>query len=179
MTIAERLLGLLSDGADAPGERRPAEKGGAPRDGRRLGRLSLALQGGGSLGAFSWGVLDRLLEAGMEFDAVSGSSAGAVNAVLLASGLLEGGPAAARSLLARFWKHASDAAGLQFSSFDLLLVERDVALPVQSARHQPLAVHAAHRCRFRAAAVCFAAAAPDRRNPGERRPAEESSAKAS
>ena len=45
-------------------------------------RLSLALQGGGSFGAFTWGVLDRLLESGeMDFDTVSGTSAGAFNAV--------------------------------------------------------------------------------------------------
>ena len=54
-------------------------------------RLSLALQGGGSFGAFTAGVLDRLLdEPDVDFDAVSGASAGAVNAVLLASGLIEG-----------------------------------------------------------------------------------------
>src|SRR5271167_4321805 len=51
-------------------------------------RLSLALQGGGSFGAFTWGVLDRLLEQpDCEFDAISGASVGAVNAVLLACGL--------------------------------------------------------------------------------------------
>ncbi len=49
--------------------------------------LSLALQGGGSFGAFTWGVLDRLLESGdVDIDTVSGTSAGAVNAVLLADG---------------------------------------------------------------------------------------------
>jgi NTE family protein len=74
-------------------------------------RLSLALQGGGSFGAFTWGVLDRLLEErGIAFDAISGSSAGAVNAVLLASGLLEGGREGAKARLARFWKRMSDAA---------------------------------------------------------------------
>ena len=77
-------------------------------------RLSVALQGGGSLGAFSWGVLDRLLEAGVRFDAVSGSSAGAVNAVLLASGIATGGRDAAREILARFWRQSSDAARLNF-----------------------------------------------------------------
>jgi NTE family protein len=54
-------------------------------------RLSLALQGGGSLGAFAWGVLDRLLEEeDLTFDALSGASAGAVNAVIVAAGLLAG-----------------------------------------------------------------------------------------
>jgi NTE family protein len=73
-------------------------------------RLSLALQGGGSFGAFTWGVLDRLLEdRDMEFDALSGASAGAVNAVLLASGMIEGS-AEAQARLARFWKRMSQAA---------------------------------------------------------------------
>src|SRR4051812_44683757 len=54
-------------------------------------RLSLALQGGGAFGAFTWGVLDRLLEEDdLALDAVSGASAGATNAVLLASGLAKG-----------------------------------------------------------------------------------------
>lgn len=74
-------------------------------------RVSLALQGGGSFGAFTWGVLDRLLEdESTIFDAMSGASAGAVNAVLLASGLADGGPRAARAKLARFWQRVSEAA---------------------------------------------------------------------
>ncbi len=72
------------------------------------GPLSLALQGGGSFGAFTWGVLDRLLEQdGIAWDMISGASAGAVNAVLLADGLAEGGPAAARRKLAWFWREVS------------------------------------------------------------------------
>src|SRR3954466_16227464 len=75
-------------------------------------RLSLALQGGGALGAFTWGVLDRLLEADtITFDAVSGASAGAMNAVLLASGLAQGGPEEARASLERFWRQVSEAGG--------------------------------------------------------------------
>ena len=74
-------------------------------------RLSLALQGGGSFGAFAWGALERLLdEPEVSFDAISGVSAGAVNAVLLASGLMEGGRAAAKARLERFWKRMSRAA---------------------------------------------------------------------
>jgi NTE family protein len=66
--------------------------------------LNLALQGGGAHGAFTWGVLDRLLEdRSIVFDAVSGTSAGAVNAVLLAAGLVENGSAGALEKLARFW----------------------------------------------------------------------------
>lgn len=67
-------------------------------------RASLALQGGGSHGAFTWGVLDRLLEDGrIEFDGISGSSAGAINGALLLSGLEAGGPDKAREVLASFW----------------------------------------------------------------------------
>src|SRR5260370_8773453 len=72
------------------------------RSRRRL--LSLALQGGGSFGAFTWGVLDHLLETeGVAFDAVSGTSAGAVNAVVLANALAQGGPAEPRRQLAHLW----------------------------------------------------------------------------
>jgi NTE family protein len=72
-------------------------------------RLSLALQGGGSFGAFTWGVLERLLEeTTIELDTISGTSAGAINGVLLACGLVEGGRAGARSRLARFWNRVTD-----------------------------------------------------------------------
>ncbi len=67
-------------------------------------RVALALQGGGAHGAFTWGVLDRLLEAGIRIDAVSGASAGAFNAVFLAHGLLEGGAEGAREALATLWR---------------------------------------------------------------------------
>lgn len=70
---------------------------------RRI-RLSLALQGGGAHGAFTWGVLDRLLEEPhIRLDGISGASAGAVNAVVLASGWLHGGREGAREALSRFW----------------------------------------------------------------------------
>src|SRR5271163_3593807 len=70
----------------------------APPGARRPRKLSLALQGGGSFGAFTWGVLDRLLdEPDCDLDAISGASAGAVNAVLLACGLVEGGHSGAQS----------------------------------------------------------------------------------
>lgn len=71
-------------------------------------KLALALQGGGAHGAFTWGVLDRLLEAGRhEVTAISGTSAGAMNAVALAHGLLERGPDGAREALQRFWDAVS------------------------------------------------------------------------
>ena len=72
--------------------------------------LALALQGGGSFGAFTWGALDRLLEEEtIHFDALSGASAGAVNAVLLASGLASGGRKGARKSLEDFWAHVSQS----------------------------------------------------------------------
>src|SRR5216683_4499966 len=77
-------------------------------------RLSLALQGGGSFGAFTWGVLDRLLdEPECDFDAISGASAGAVNAVLLACGLVEGGRQGAQSRLQRFWTRMTNDASFR------------------------------------------------------------------
>ncbi len=66
--------------------------------------LNLALQGGGAHGAFTWGVLDRLLEDDrFEIGWISGTSAGAINAAALATGLARGGPAAARASLAALW----------------------------------------------------------------------------
>lgn len=61
-------------------------------------KIALALQGGGSHGAFTWGVLDRLLaEPSFDIVGVTGTSAGAMNAAVLADGLVRGGPAAART----------------------------------------------------------------------------------
>ncbi len=68
-------------------------------------KINVALQGGGSHGAFSWGVLDRILEDGrLEIAAVSGTSAGAMNAVALADGLERGGIEGARQKLSDFWR---------------------------------------------------------------------------
>jgi NTE family protein len=73
--------------------------------------INLALQGGGAHGAFTWGVLDRLLEGGeVEIHAISGTSAGAMNAVVLADGIEEGGAEGARAALKRFWTAISVAA---------------------------------------------------------------------
>ena len=86
--------------------------------------LSLALQGGGSLGAFSWGVLDRLLEEdNLTFDAVSGASAGAMNAVILAAGLLAGGKPEARRRLDRFWERISHMAPPKRSAIAALFTD--------------------------------------------------------
>ncbi len=87
-------------------------------------RLSLGLQGGGAHGAFSWGVIDRLLEDGrIEVEAISGTSAGAMNAVVAADGLAEGGPERARENLDRFWRTVSIGAltsPIRRSVFDML-----------------------------------------------------------
>jgi len=69
-----------------------------PGTGRKI--VNLALQGGGSHGAFTWGVLDRLLEEErLSFDGITATSAGAVNAVVLADGLAAGGRREARKAL--------------------------------------------------------------------------------
>ena len=71
-------------------------------------RLAIALQGGGSHGAFTWGVLDRLLqEPRFEIVGISGTSAGAMNAGILADGLRRGGAAEARKALADYWTDVS------------------------------------------------------------------------
>jgi NTE family protein len=87
--------------------------------------VDFALQGGGAHGAFSWGVLDRILEEPwLRIDGISGTSAGAMNAAVLSDGYAEGGPAGARAALERFWKRVSDAAmlsPLRRSPLDVLL----------------------------------------------------------
>jgi NTE family protein len=72
--------------------------------------VSLALQGGGAHGAFAWGVLDKLLEDGrLSIGAMSATSAGAMNAVVVAYGVSIGGPDGAREKLAEFWQEISRA----------------------------------------------------------------------
>jgi len=73
--------------------------------------IDLALQGGGSHGAFTWGVLDRLLEEPwLRIEAISGTSAGAMNAAVLADGWTEGGAAGARAALDAYWDRVARAA---------------------------------------------------------------------
>jgi NTE family protein len=87
-------------------------------------RISLALQGGGAHGAFTWGVLDHFLADGrFAISGISGTSAGAMNAVMLADGLARGGPDEARKRLAEFWRAASlsgDLPGVQRTVIDRL-----------------------------------------------------------
>ena len=73
--------------------------------------VDLALQGGGSHGAFTWGVLDRLLEESwIRIEAISGTSAGAMNAAVFAYGLAVDGREGARKALTGYWKRVSEAA---------------------------------------------------------------------
>ena len=89
------------DSQSAPDETAPESAGK---------RVNLALQGGGAHGAFTWGVLDKLLEDGrITFDAMSATSAGAMNAVVLAYGLVRDGPDGARRTLEDFWRRISIA----------------------------------------------------------------------
>src|SRR5438034_592605 len=85
-------------------------------------RANLALQGGGAHGAFTWGVLDRLLkETRLEIDGISATSAGAVNAVVLAHGLTVGGREGAIGALKNFWQRIASLApwsALQASWFE-------------------------------------------------------------
>jgi NTE family protein len=87
--------------------------------------IDLALQGGGSHGAFTWGVLDRLLEERrLRIEAISGTSAGAMNAAVMADGWTEGGADGARAALDKFWQRVSHAAAfspLQRSPLDRLM----------------------------------------------------------
>src|SRR6188472_2245273 len=87
--------------------------------------VDFALQGGGSHGAFTWGVLDRLLqESWLRIDGISGTSAGAMNAVVLVDGYEKGGPEGARAALEEFWRRVSHSARfspIRRSPMDVLL----------------------------------------------------------
>ena len=73
-------------------------------------KVNLALQGGGSHGAFTWGVLDRLFDDDrLEIEAISGTSAGAMNAVVAADGMIADGNAGAQKALWKFWRNVSRA----------------------------------------------------------------------
>lgn len=98
MALFKRKSKTTSDGSPPPPE------------GRRA--ICLALQGGGAHGAFQWGVLDRLLEADvLDIRAVTASSAGAMNAAALVSGLATGGSQGARDTLDRLWRETNLSGG--------------------------------------------------------------------
>jgi NTE family protein len=83
------------------------------RSSNQVRTINLALQGGGAHGAFTWGVLDRLLDEGdLAFEGLSATSAGAMNAAAFAYGLAVDGREGARRALEGYWKRVSDAARL-------------------------------------------------------------------
>src|SRR6202051_1422919 len=96
--------------------RKPEASGGFGHESafsNQVRTINLALQGGGAQGAFTWGVLDRLLEEkGLGFEGLSATSAGAMNAAVFAYGLAVDGRDGAREALAGYWKRVSDAAKL-------------------------------------------------------------------
>jgi NTE family protein len=114
---------------DAPARDNPCAPAARSRAAAKgVKTVNLALQGGGAHGAFTWGVLDRLLEdERIDFDGISATSAGAMNAVVMAYGLAAGGREGARTALANFWRRVSHAAAfgpLQPSAFDRLVGNR-------------------------------------------------------
>ncbi len=90
---------------------RPSQQGRKKKPAGKT--INLGLQGGGAHGAFTWGVLDRLFEDGrLEIEGIVGTSAGAMNAAVTASGLYQGGKSRAREQLAAFWQATSKAASM-------------------------------------------------------------------
>jgi NTE family protein len=113
---------------------KPEAFGGAGREGafsNQVKTINLALQGGGAHGAFTWGVLDRLLdEEHLAFEGLSATSAGAMNAAAFAYGLAVNGREGARKALAGYWKRVSDAARLgplQPNAIDRMLGDHKLA----------------------------------------------------
>ncbi|HET9642314.1 MAG TPA: patatin-like phospholipase family protein [Burkholderiaceae bacterium] len=99
---------------DMPVKPRPAR---AQSTSSAVKPVNLALQGGGAHGAFAWGVLDRIIEDGrIAFEGISATSAGAMNAAVLAYGWTKGGPDGARKALRDFWRAVS-AAGSLYSPY--------------------------------------------------------------
>src|SRR5262245_30098516 len=112
MTYAARSA-EPSIAASRPRERQNAKPGQKRTAKAATKAINLALQGGGAHGAFTWGVLDRLLEdERISFEGISATSAGAMNAVVLAYGLTEGGRKGGQKALAGFWRRVSHAAAI-------------------------------------------------------------------
>ena len=98
----------------------------------RRPKLALALQGGGSQGAFTWGVLDRMLEeTSIDIVGVTGTSAGAMNGAVLADGLVRGGPKQARAELRRYWEGVGAMSGFG-SFFSGMSGEQAATTPLES-----------------------------------------------
>jgi len=107
----------------------------SPAPAREPVLIDLALQGGGSHGAFTWGVLDRLLEEPwLEIDGISGTSAGAMNAAVMVDGYAAGGAEGARAALHKFWHRVG--VGAQLSPFRRSML--DMLLGRWSLDHSPV-----------------------------------------
>jgi NTE family protein len=90
-----------------------ASRASEPKGAVKTKRINLALQGGGAHGAFTWGVLEQILsDERIGIEGISGTSAGAINAVMLADGLCRGGREEAQKRLADFWRSASSTGNL-------------------------------------------------------------------
>ncbi len=135
LTIWEALTAVFAAPAKNPAAQQKARPRRRTPDGPRK-PVALALQGGGAHGAFTWGVLDRLLEDGrLDIRGLSGTSAGAVNAVMAADGLARSGPEEARRRLADFWRAASIGGSLpapQRTALDRLLSFMPGPSPMQA-----------------------------------------------
>ncbi len=118
MTMIRKLWNRVSGRPATSRQVNPAGSPEPPGPGAMLAlpppkpTLALALQGGGAHGAFTWGVLDRLLEEDIRLVGVSGASAGAMNAAMLVQGWARGGCSGARAELANFWERVSAAGRL-------------------------------------------------------------------
>jgi NTE family protein len=109
--------------ATSPRSPRPAKSGSSPPAPEGPRPVDLALQGGGTHGAFTWGVLDRLLEDDrIRIEGISGSSAGAVNGAVLLYGMMNGGREGARALLRQFWQTIASSG--RFSIFRTTPIDR-------------------------------------------------------
>ncbi len=118
------------DAVDQPTHTTSTERAAAA--GQKI--VNLALQGGGSHGAFTWGVLDRLLEEErLEFEGITGTSAGAVNAVVLADGLAAGGREGAREALRIYWQKVSELSARGPLAPSVI----DIANPDHGLEHSP------------------------------------------
>jgi NTE family protein len=117
--------------------RRPSASKKSPKPNGGKKKINLALQGGGAHGAFTWGVLDELLnDERIEIEGMSGTSAGAINAIMVADGLARGGPEEARKRLADFWRAASRDGDM--SKLNRVISERLFSLiPIAVTPFQP------------------------------------------
>src|SRR6516162_7027531 len=106
------------------------------KDAVKTKRINLALQGGGAHGAFTWGVLEQILsDERLSVEGISGTSAGAMNAVMLADGLCRGGREEAPTRLADFWRSASSTGNLP--ALQRTVVERLLSFtPLEGTRVQ-------------------------------------------